>query len=80
MAKHTWTYEEITNEAEARIKHLMALATEKRSTQETSSALSIEDYAYGVYMFWNGLTVVTQEPDDVQRLEAMTTRPVVNHG
>lgn len=82
MTKHTWTYAEITEQAEARIKCLMALAAKKRSEQETSSASSIEDYAYGVHCLWTALTYnsAAQEPGDAQRLEALMTRHVPNHG
>lgn len=65
MDKRTWSYEEITAEAEARIKCLMEMAAKAPTS-------GFEDYAWGVYCLWNSLTGLVQAPGDAERLEAMT--------
>ncbi|MBC3932004.1 hypothetical protein [Undibacterium curvum] len=72
MAKRTWTYAEITYEAEARINYLMEMAAKQRNTQDPQYIAIIEGLAFGAYCLWNDITQGKQAPGDAERLKAMT--------
>lgn len=77
MAKRTWTYEEITEEAESAIRVSMELAKERQAQCEYDSAARFRNFAWGKYCMWDTITAGHQESGDAERLEALTE---VQHG
>lgn len=67
----TWTYEEITQKAEKRIKNLME--SSKTSPNEFERKL-FQRWAFGTFSFWDVLTKGWQNDGDCERLEALTQR------
>ena len=59
----SWSYEEITEKAESEIKRFMA-----------SDNLFINDCAYGIFRFWQELTMGFQKDGDVERVESLTIK------
>jgi len=49
----SWDYAEVTNEAEYRIRQLMAAARDKPEAE----AQRLRQMAHGVYILWDGLTL-----------------------
>ena len=77
----TWSYRELTDQAEARIRSLMDPA------RETPLQLRRE-WAYGVFLGWQVMTMGYIDAGDISRLEALvsiekppaTVPTEVNHG
>lgn len=66
-----WSYQQITEAAESRIRSLMEHVTE--ATPDYQRSLH-QQWAYGVFMGWQSLTMGWQQDGDSDRLEALTTR------
>ncbi len=60
----SWSYRKITLEAERRIRSLV----EGRSPEDERL---YRQWAYGVHLGWNSLTMGWQQDDDGERLEAL---------
>jgi hypothetical protein len=64
----TWTYEEVTAEAERQIKR----GVEDAETADLQSTKNMNaDFAFGAYLFWLGLTAEVATIEDQRRLEAL---------
>lgn len=65
----TWSYKEITEKAERRITELVTQALKQ---QDKYTEKFLLDSAFGVYLFWSGLTSGWQDEGDDERLESLT--------
>jgi len=63
-----WSYREATDAPERRIKQLMNPAR----PQEPDDARIYRQWAYGVFLGWQELTMGWQDDGDSERLEALT--------
>jgi hypothetical protein len=74
MREKTWSYKEVTEEAEQRIvsllKEVRHIATQDQKLGQDYIAHA-HAWAYGVFLGWNHLTLGYQDPSDVVRLEAL---------
>jgi hypothetical protein len=65
----SWTYKQITEEAERQITALMEDASRKPKKEDQAL---LRQWAYGVYLGWNRLTMGWMEDGDDERLKALT--------
>jgi hypothetical protein len=70
MAKHLYTYAEVTETAEKEISSLM---TEARSEATLDEKFRKQHYATGVYLAWRAIAGLDYELVDAERLSAMLT-------
>ncbi|CAB3754894.1 hypothetical protein [Paraburkholderia humisilvae] len=69
----TWTYADITSEAERQIRRARADADDAVSA---ATRIMHSDFAMGAYLFWMGLTEGTHNADDIVRLKALVKDPL----
>lgn len=65
---NTWTYDELTDAAEKRIKNFL---DKERDSKERLIQLMNRNSAYGVYMLWLDLTYDWRNDVDTKKLEAL---------
>ncbi len=64
-----WTYEEITTASKTKITQLMKQAAARLDKDEVCTW---RQWAYGVYLMWDGLTAGCQKAGDNVRMMALT--------
>lgn len=74
MTTKTWTYEEITANAEKGIMHSLKLAAKNRNDAQTARFHSAT--AWGKWFAWHTLTQGWQAPEDTQRMAALVDEKV----
>ena len=67
----TWSYKQITEEAEREIAAIMEAASKE---EIRARADVMEDWAYGVFLGWNSLTLGWREEGERDRMESLTRR------
>jgi hypothetical protein len=70
--ERTWTYADITAEAERQIQR--ARSDSDAAQSEVVRAMN-GDFAMGAYLFWMGLTEGTHNAADLQRLKTLARPP-----
>ena len=68
----SWTYEEITNHTEDRIRKFMEKAQQSKELNRTYEYDMYRAWAAGAYQAWYDLTCGWQEIGDDERLDALT--------
>jgi len=66
----TWSYYDVTKAASVQIAKLML---DSRDMEPERAAL-YQQWAYGVYLLWNDLTMGWQIPGAREQMEALTRR------
>lgn len=69
---NTWDYAAITQAAEERITGLMDRARQTQANDKQLETRLLRQWAYGVYLLWDDLTIGWQNDGDDARMEALT--------
>jgi hypothetical protein len=72
MSKSTdgknWSYAQVTSEAEKQIRDLM----KKAEGMPEGDVFMVRQWAFGVFVFWDNLTMGWREPGDGDRMRRLT--------